>query len=101
MSSSSSSTTDGVIQPAQTLSRGNDARSMTTTSSPALRSFHAHVEPAGPPPMTNASQRSTVVVDVPAISDVAAGARVRDGVARTWNENHLEQLHAPGIERRL
>jgi len=48
--------TSGVSQPAQTLSRGNRARSATMTSHPARRSRRAAVEPAGPPPTINASQ---------------------------------------------
>jgi hypothetical protein len=48
-------TTCGVIQPAQTLSRGNVAASTTSTSRPAWRNRHAQVEPAGPPPTIRAS----------------------------------------------
>src|SRR5262245_35535299 len=60
-----SSTTCGVIHPPHTLSRGKRARSMTTTSSPDWRSFQAHEEPAGPPPMMMTSVRVTIIAQLP------------------------------------
>src|SRR5207245_2078730 len=63
-SRASASTTPGVIHPAQTLSRGKTARSITTTSSPATRSRHAQVDPAGPPPTTTTSAEVTSAVQL-------------------------------------
>src|SRR5215469_5573687 len=50
--------TNGVIQPPQTLLRGNLALSRMATRSPELRSRQAQDEPAGPPPTIRTSQES-------------------------------------------
>ena len=44
-----------VTPPPHGLSRGNRARSSTTTDAPAEARWYAHVEPAGPAPTTIAS----------------------------------------------
>src|SRR5919109_5232165 len=87
-----SSITCGVIQPAQTFSRGNVALSMTATSAPACRSVQAQVEPAGPPPTMSTSHLSTIM------TASTAHARPRNGVAVASREDHLKELHASGGE---
>src|SRR5207245_6319577 len=91
-SRASASTTPGVIHPAQTLSRGKTARSITTTSSPATRSRHAQVDPAGPPPTTTTSAEVT--------SAVQLGARP-GYLGRPTREGELEELEVAGQERDL
>src|SRR5262245_8577480 len=55
---SNSSSTGGVIQPPQTLSRGNLPFSRSATSNPARISFQAQAEPAGPAPTIRTSHES-------------------------------------------
>ena len=58
-SRSRSATTSGVIQPAQSLVRGNSSRSSTSTEAPDCTRRAAQEEPAGPPPTTMTSTVST------------------------------------------
>src|SRR5258708_13775092 len=91
-----SSRTAGVIQPPQGLSLGRVARSSTTTSRPASRSFHAQVEPAGPPPTITTSQ---VRMDSSANRvRVKVGAGSRDLVHGPTGEGDLEELHRAAPE---
>src|SRR5260370_36090135 len=89
----------GVIQPPQGLSLGRVARSSTTTSRPASRSFHAQVEPAGPPPTITTSQ---VRMDRSAKwGRVKVGAGPRDLVHGPTGEGDLEDLHRAAPQGRL
>src|SRR5215469_3309277 len=96
----SSLTTSGVIQPAQSLSRGKLSRSSTSTSTPARLSFHAAVDPAGPAPTINTSQLRTGAQTRDASGRVQVRARRRDVVVARWREQHPEQLQAAGAEGR-
>src|SRR4051812_14445120 len=91
--------TCGVIQPAQTLSRGNWLLSRISTSRPARRSCCAHDEPAGPPPTINTSQDSRVLIARSSLVDV--GPRPRNLVVAARGEHHLEQLQLADRKRRL
>ena len=90
VSSRSVSTTAGVTHPAHTLSRGKSRLSMTATSRPARRSCQAQVEPAGPPPITMASNRSKLpflpsdpIRSLAPHPDAAKGARPAPTVSDT------------------
>src|SRR5215472_2422461 len=96
----SSRTTSGVIQPAQSFSRGKLSRSSTSTSTPARLSFHAAVDPAGPAPTISTSQERTWVEARYRSGRVLVRACPRDVVVARWREQHLEQLQATGAEAR-
>src|SRR5262245_11592620 len=114
-SSDRSDTACGVIQPAQTLSRGKTALSITTTSAPASRSFRAQEDPPGPPPTIRTSQPSMRMYrpsflasgvdhakEPAAILDSqSAHTDPWDAVALLPRKRHLKQLHPSGSERHL
>lgn len=77
-----SSNTAGVIHPAQTLSRGNVALSMTIASQPRFRSAQAHAEPAGPPPTIKISQESMMSLVQPWSAAAANDTSPRESTAR-------------------
>src|SRR6185312_62302 len=91
---SSSRTTSGVIQPAQSFRRGKRSLSSTSTSAPARFSFHAAVDPAGPPPTITTSRVFTLeaLSSACASSGVQVRARGRDVVVLPRSENDLEEL---------
>src|SRR5262245_50640235 len=93
----SARSTAGVIQPAHTLSRGNWARSSTTTSAPAARSAQAQAEPAGPPPTIRTSARRTRISGAFLRVDLGAGPVRRRGAGR--REDDLIELQPAGRER--
>ena len=62
--SSSCLTARGVRPSPQVFSRGNFLRSTIVTSCPCLASQKPAAEPAGPPPMTRTSVRSTFVTSL-------------------------------------
>src|SRR5690606_16258536 len=97
---SRSSTTSGVIQPAQSFVRGNSVRSRTRTSSPACTSFHAQVEPAGPPPTTMTSACCTGRLLRRRQRLVLVAPRPRHVVVAVGGEQHLVELQRAVAEGR-
>src|SRR5208282_2791176 len=90
-SSFKSSTTPGVIQPEQSLLRGNSALSTISTSSPPARSLPAQVEPAGPPPMMITSASCIALFQHPL-------SRPGNLIRPVPGKEHLEKLQRAGAE---
>src|SRR6056300_753258 len=88
----------GVTQPAHNLVRGKVARSRTSTSRPASRSFQAQVDPAGPPPTTMASAVCMLVAV--RRSRILIVARPRYAIVAARREHDLEELQRAGLEAR-
>src|SRR5450759_878461 len=70
----------GLRYSAQILSRGNFARSRTSTSTPSRASAHAVAAPAGPPPTTMTSASRCW----PTLSDGARDALEQSHVLPVW-----------------
>src|ERR1700680_2383692 len=93
----------GLRYSAQILSRGNVARSTTSTSTPSFASAHAVAAPAGPPPptMTSASRCW------PTLSDCARDALEQSHVLPVWprqakhrrRAREVSKYHRSGVSR--
>src|SRR5437764_13848428 len=96
------STTAGVIQPAQVLSRGNAFLSRIRTSSPDARSAQAHAEPAGPPPTISTSQVVIlrILISPSGLAGIDMGTRPGHQVIGGRSKDDLEELDGTGGKAR-